>query len=74
MRRKYKILYLQFYNVVRIKTFDAVCLEKGCFFNKYDIRGVHSNGKTSLEFQDVDIQRKIHSNQNQDRVSKNGKG
>ena len=47
----YKMLYLQVYNVVRIKRFDAVYMEKGFFPNKSDIRGINSNGKSSLELQ-----------------------
>ena len=68
------MLYLQVYNVVRIRKFDAVYMEKGFFPNKCDIRGINSNGKTSLELQNVDIQSKIHRNQNQEIVSKNIKG
>ena len=36
---------------MRIRKFDAEYLEKGFFPNKYDIRGINSNGKTSLELQ-----------------------
>ena len=68
------MLYLQVYNVVRIRKFDAVYMEKGFFPNKCDIRGINSNGETSLELQNVDINSKIHRNQNQERVSKNIKG
>ena len=63
-RQKYKMLYLQVYNVVIIRDFDAVYLEKGFFPNNYDIGGINSNGKTSLALLDVDIHRKIHRNQN----------
>ena len=73
-RGEYTKLYLQVYNVVRIRKFDAVYLEKVFFPNKSDIRGINSNGKTSLELEDVDIHSKMHRNQNQDRVSKNIKG
>ena len=45
------MIYLQVYNVVRIIKFDAVYLEKGFLPNKYDIRGINSNGKTSLALQ-----------------------
>ena len=45
------MLYLQVYNVVRIRKFDAIYLEKGFLPNKYDIRGINSNCKTSLELQ-----------------------
>ena len=68
------MLYLQVYNVVRIRKFDAVYMEKGFFPNKCDIRGINSNGKTSLELQNVDINSNIHRNQNQEIVSKNIKG
>ena len=47
----YKMIYLQVYNVVRIRKFDAVYMEKGFFPNKCDIRGINSNGKSSLELQ-----------------------
>ena len=68
------MLYLQVYNVLRIRKFDAVYLEKGLFTNKYDIRGINSKDKISLALQDVDIHTKIHMNQNQDRASKFIKG
>ena len=42
------MLYLKVYNVVRIRKFNAVYLEKGIFPNKSDIRGINPNGKTSL--------------------------
>ena len=72
--KKYKKLYLQVYNVVRIRKFDAVYMEKGFFPNKSDIRGINSNGKTSLVLHDVDDHSKIHRKQNQYKVSKNIKG
>ena len=43
------MLYLKVYNVVRIRKFNAVYLEKGFFPNKSDIRGINAKGKTSLE-------------------------
>ena len=45
------MLYSQVYNVVRIRKFDAVYMEKGFFSNKCDIRGINSNSKSSLELQ-----------------------
>ena len=42
------MIYLQVYNVGRIIKFNAVYLEKGFFPNKSDIRGINTNGKTSL--------------------------
>ena len=42
------MLYLKVYNVVRIRKFNAVYLEKGIFPSKSDIRGINPNGKTSL--------------------------
>ena len=45
------MICLQVYNVVRIRKFDAIYLEKGFLPNKYDIRGINSNGKTSLALQ-----------------------
>ena len=47
----YEMLYLQVYNVARIRNFDAVYTEKVFFPNKSDIRGINANGKTSLELQ-----------------------
>ena len=45
------MLYLQVYNVVRIRKFDAVYMEKLFPPNKYDIRGISSNDETSLTLQ-----------------------
>ena len=45
------MIYLQVYNVFRIRKFDAIYLEKGFLHNKDDIRGINPNGKTSLALQ-----------------------
>ena len=68
------MLHLQVYIITRIRRFDAGYMEKGFLPNKSEIRDINWNGKTALVLQDVFIHNKIHSNQNQDRVSKNTKG